>query len=136
MGSNARAGSSPAFCTDEKLEHFVRAFLCSKLKEIYLYKFWHKKTLILNECFSQNDLTGLIEDNSRLLYKKSQDICLGFFYVYIRFIVLLLYLQRLSLKVSFPIRLFPFYRRAILSLHHLLQDVSWHLLNYHKSHRT
>ena len=85
MGSNARAGSSPAFCTDEKLEHFVRAFLCSKLKEIYLYKFWHKKTLILNECFSQNDLTGLIEDNSRFLYKKSQDICLGFFIVDILF---------------------------------------------------
>ncbi len=56
-------------------------FLCPKLKEIYLCKFWHKKTLILNECFSQNDLTGLIKDNSRLLYKKSQDICLGFFII-------------------------------------------------------
>jgi hypothetical protein len=54
-------------------------FLCPKLKQIYLCKFWHKKTLILNECFFQNDLTGLIEDNSRFLYKKSQDICLGFF---------------------------------------------------------
>ena len=32
MGSNARAGSSPAFCTDEKLEHFVRAFFMPKIE--------------------------------------------------------------------------------------------------------
>ena len=32
MGSNARAGSSPAFCTDEKLEQNVRAFFMPKIE--------------------------------------------------------------------------------------------------------
>ena len=69
MDSNVRAGSSPAFSTDEKKPEQLFWFFCFKPAEKIHFRRWakNKKTTKakLSGFFSQNDVSGLAARQTR-----------------------------------------------------------------------